>query len=99
MCEDDQRYKQIIWRDTPDKPLQTYNFVIITVIYRTKSEPFQSKAVSDKSFNFIKVPEILEEAFYIEDLVHGSHSIEKGKQHTADLLNLLKSEGFTLRKW
>lgn len=23
MCEDDQRYKQIIWRDTPDKPLQT----------------------------------------------------------------------------
>lgn len=38
MCKDEQRYKQIIWRDTPDKP--PINFVIITVIYKTKSEPF-----------------------------------------------------------
>lgn len=41
----------------------------------------------------------LEEDFYMDDLLSGSHSIAEAKQLQKDLINLLKSGGFNLRKW
>ncbi|KAF9420397.1 hypothetical protein HW555_003319, partial [Spodoptera exigua] len=47
----------------------------------------------------VEAPDVLEESFYMDDLLHGSHSIESAKQMQEDLIKLLKAGGFNLRKW
>ncbi|XP_022833233.1 uncharacterized protein LOC111361110 [Spodoptera litura] len=100
--EADQQYQQIIWRFEPSQPLQTYK--LTTVTNGTKSAPFLAMMTSkrlamDEQSTYPEAAKILEESFYMDDLVHGFHSITKGKQLIEDLNRLLKSGGFTLRKW
>lgn len=41
----------------------------------------------------------MEHSFYIYDLLHGSHSLETALKLQENLINLMKSGGFNLRKW
>jgi hypothetical protein len=100
--ESDQHLQKIVWRNSPELPLQT--FQLTTVSYGTKSAPFLAmmtlrRLAADERHNFPEAAKAVEEAFYMDDLIHGTHSIEQGKKLVSDLNSLLQSGGFNLRKW
>lgn len=48
----------------------------------------------------IAAAKVLEEDFYIDDLLSGHHIIlQEAKQLQENIIDLLKSGGFNLRKW
>ncbi|CAK1583812.1 unnamed protein product [Parnassius mnemosyne] len=100
--EQDQRYQKIIWRELPEQPLQSYQ--LCTVTYGTKSAPFLAmmtlkQLAEDEQATYPEASLVLKEAFYMDDLVHGAHSIQQGRKLFKDLNRLLQLGGFTLRKW
>ncbi|KAJ0169306.1 hypothetical protein K1T71_015190 [Dendrolimus kikuchii] len=102
ICEKDQKYQQIIWRESTDQPVQTYN--LTTVTYGTKSAPFLAmmtlkRLASDERIKFPEAAKILEDSCYMDDVVHGFHDISQGQQLIENLNSMLKLGGFTLRKW
>ncbi|XP_063839096.1 uncharacterized protein LOC135088143 [Ostrinia nubilalis] len=104
LSEKDQDLQRIMWRDHPTDQLREYK--LSTVTYGTKAAPFLAmmtlkQLAQDERPNFqnSSAPSVLEESFYMDDLIHGSHSLEAAKQLQNDMINLLKSGGFHLRKW
>ncbi|CAG4984341.1 unnamed protein product [Colias eurytheme] len=59
------------------------------------------KLANDERSNYPNsiAPHVLENSFYMDDLLHGSHTVEEAKRLKLDLINLLKAGGFNLRKW
>ncbi|CAG5020173.1 unnamed protein product [Parnassius apollo] len=102
--EEDQRYQRIIWRNSPTETLQEYQ--LATVTYGTKAAPFLAMMVlkqlaKDEGHKYQESPaaKVLQEYFYMEDLISGSHDLASAKKLQSDLKNLLKAGGFNLRKW
>ncbi|XP_072941856.1 uncharacterized protein [Epargyreus clarus] len=100
----DQNLQKIIWRDSPLDHLREYQ--LATVTYGTKAAPFLAmmtlrQLARDEKSNYpdSMAPEVLESSFYMDDLVHGSHTPEEAKQLQVDLINILNSGGFNIRKW
>lgn len=98
----DQPLQQIVWRASQEQPIRSYQ--LTTVTYGTKAAPFLAmmtlrRLASDEREQFPEAAKVLEESFYMDDLVHGTHTIEHGKKLIADLKRLLKNGGFNLRKW
>lgn len=100
----DQNYQKIVWRDDPTSPLQEYN--LTTVTYGTKAAPFLAmmtlkQLAKDEKHNYqeTNAAKVLDESMYMDDLLHGCHSIPEGVRLQSDLIQLLKSGGFNLRKW
>lgn len=97
-----QIYQKIIWRESANEALQTYQ--LSTVTYGTKSAPFLAmmtlkKLAQDEKDQYPLASKILEQSFYMDDLVHGAHTLESANQIIKDLISLLQSGGFHLRKW
>lgn len=97
----DQELQKIVWRETPQQPLKIYK--LLTVTYGTKAAPFLAlmtlrKLAADESENFPEASEVIKSSFYMDDLVHGSHSLTEGKELISDLITLLKRGGMNLRK-
>lgn len=102
--EKDQSLQKIVWRDSPKDLLREYQ--LTTVTYGTKVAPFLAmmtlrQFASDEKENYqqSQAAKVIEESFYMDDLLHGAHSIDQAKQLQQDLIKLLKSGGFVLRKW
>ncbi|XP_072933674.1 uncharacterized protein [Epargyreus clarus] len=100
----DQNLQKIIWRNSPLDHLREYQ--LATVTYGTKAAPFLAmmtlrQLARDEKSNYpdSMAPEVLESSFYMDDLVHGSHTPEEAKQLQVDLINILNSGGFNIRKW
>lgn len=99
---EDQEYQRIIWRFHPNQPLQEYK--LATVTYGTAAAPFLAiktlhQLATDEENKFKKASRILLEDFYVDDALSGANSVGEAIQIQKDLVNLLKSGGFTLRKW
>ncbi|XP_073952967.1 uncharacterized protein [Choristoneura fumiferana] len=101
---DDQALQKIIWRDSPDEPIQDYQLTTIT--YGTKAAPFLAmmtlkQLAKDERDNYqgSQAPKVVEESFYMDDLLHGSFTLHEATKLKQDLIKLLKSGGFNLRKW
>ncbi|XP_055632492.1 uncharacterized protein LOC129772973 [Toxorhynchites rutilus septentrionalis] len=94
--------QRIVWRSTPDAPLDT--FELQTVTYGTASAPFLATRVlqqlaDDEQNNFPKAAEVLRKDFYVDDLFSGANSIEEAIELREQLEALLSRGGFQLRKW
>lgn len=99
-----QKYQKIIWRDNQSQPLQTFNLASVT--YGFKSSPFLAmmtlrQLANDERHNYPNsiAPDLLEQSFYMDDLLHGSHSEEAAINLQKEMISLLKLGGFNLRKW
>lgn len=104
LSEEHQQYHKIVWRDNQAKPIQEYQ--LSTVTYGTKAAPFLAmmtlkQLADDEKHNYqeSKAATVLRDSFYMDDLIHGSHSLSSAIQLKNDLTKLLKSGGFNLRKW
>ncbi|XP_063620692.1 uncharacterized protein LOC134793097 [Cydia splendana] len=100
--EKDQLYQKIIWRDHPKQTLREY--ALTTVTYGTKAAPFLAmmtlkQLALDEGHQYPEAAKILDQDFYMDDLLSGTHDIISAKKLQTDLINLLRAGGFNLRKW
>lgn len=100
--EDNQRLQRILWRDTSDEPIRT--FELATVTYGTASAPYLAtkclQKLADEGKNkHPTVARVLKQDFYMDDLLTGVHSVEKGVHLVKEMIELMQSAGFSLRKW
>lgn len=103
LIEDSQRQLQLIlWRPATDQPINCYK--LNTVTYGTSAASFlavrclKQLAIENKD-KFERAAMIIENDFYVDDLLTGSDSLEEIIKIQSDVSNILSSAGFQLRKW
>ncbi|XP_017484693.1 PREDICTED: uncharacterized protein LOC108373331, partial [Rhagoletis zephyria] len=97
-----QDYQRIVWRESPDEPIKHY--WLSTVTYGTASAPFLSVRVlqqlaMDNINNFPHAANIICNNIYVDDVMACGDSIDAVINLKTELVNLLESGGFHLRKW
>lgn len=100
--KDQRRFQKIIWRYSPDKPLQSYE--LNTVTYGTASAPFLAtrclKQIGEEcALSQPLVSKVILNSFYVDDCLSGSDDFVQARDMCASLQKVLSSSGFPLRKW
>ncbi|XP_055589129.1 uncharacterized protein LOC129741431 [Uranotaenia lowii] len=98
----DQKLQRILWRDSTDQPLRTYE--LLTVTYGTASAPYLAtkclQVLADQgSKTHPLATKILGRCFYVDDMLAGVDSIEEGVQLVKEMSELMDSAGMSLRKY
>lgn len=98
----DRQFQRILWRKNPDEPIQTYT--LNTVTFGTACAPFLAvrtlkQLASDESHLFPRASNVLQNDFYVDDLLSGAQNFEDALKLKNELIQLLKKGGFHLRKW
>ncbi|XP_023290724.1 uncharacterized protein LOC105702968, partial [Orussus abietinus] len=99
---EDTDLQRIVWRSTPQHPLTSYR--LLTVTYGTACAPYLAIRVlhqlaSDEQANFPQGAAALLNHFYVDDVLSGADSLESARAIQQQLIAILKSGGFHLRKW
>lgn len=97
---DDRYLQQIIWRETPDKPLRV--FQLNTVTYGTASAPFLATMCLNQlslECDDPKVKEIVAHDFYVDDLLTGGDDYSEVNDLRCKITSVLDSACMPLRKW
>lgn len=95
-------YQRIIWRFKPTAPVQEY--YLQTVTYGVSSSPYlalrtlQELACQEKH-SLPKAATALQDQFYIDDGILGSHDLDSALSLQSELIELMKRGGFELSKW
>nr|CAH7739404.1 unnamed protein product [Callosobruchus chinensis] len=93
---------RILWRDNHSLPLNTYE--LKTVTYGTKSAPYlATRCIKELAILHEKsdseASEIIMNCFYVDDMLMGANNLKDAVQLGKRVFDILKSAGFTLRKW
>lgn len=101
VSEDQHSLQRILWRMHSDEPLQVYD--LTTVTYGMKCSTYlainclYSLGVLHEVVNVEVV--IIKSDFYVDDLLTGFESVQKAKESCKEIIEVLKSGGFPLRKF
>ncbi|KAJ8912011.1 hypothetical protein NQ315_003548 [Exocentrus adspersus] len=95
-------YQRIIWRETPEEPLNEYE--LNTVTYGTASASYLSvrcikQIAIDCQADYPEASQAISKDFYVDDFLSGGNSIEEVNRGCLDVSSILQSAGFKLRKW
>lgn len=98
----DANLQRIVWRPHADEPLRIYQ--LATVTYGTASAPYLAvKALQTLAHRererYPQGAEITLNSFYVDDVLSGADNIESCVDFQKQLIDMLASGGFTLRKW
>ncbi|XP_054719215.1 uncharacterized protein LOC129228558 [Uloborus diversus] len=102
MSEEHSDYQRILWRFSPDEPIEDYRLKTFT--YGTASASFLAirtlkQLAHDEKLNYPLASEITLNDFYVDDLLTGANSKNEASAIISEINNLMQSGGFTLRKW
>ncbi|KAG7300389.1 hypothetical protein JYU34_015993 [Plutella xylostella] len=102
MHPEDQPLQKIVWRDSPNEPLQ--EFQLTSVAYGTRAAPYLAlrtlkQLAEDDGNDFPKAKPVLLNNFFMDDAIFGEHSVSEARQTRNELIQLLERGGFNLRKW
>lgn len=102
LSEADRKYHRILWRSDSSEDIRCYELQTIT--YGTASASFLAtrclkQLAIDYSVQFPQASNIIRQDFYVDDLLTGTNSIEKLERLKDDIVYILRSAGFNLRKW
>jgi hypothetical protein len=102
MHPEDRDLQRILWRTSPDQPIQEYQ--LNTVTYGTSSAPFLAtrclnKLADDNQNQQPQAAHAIRNDFYVDDLLSGSNTIEDAMQLRNGITSLLQTAGLMLRKW
>ena len=102
ICESDQKFQKILWRQSADQPLSHYK--LTTVTYGTVCAPFLAMKVLRHHASLYKYEyplafELLTKRTYMDDIFAGSNSIEKLINIKEEIIKVMKLGGFELKKW
>lgn len=100
--ERDQPFLAIVWRSNPDDPIAVY--FLVTVTYGLVCSPYLAsrtlrQLATDHRAQYPLGAVMIEEECYMDDVLSGAHTLEEALKKQAQLINLLKEGGFSLRKW
>ncbi|UYV63001.1 hypothetical protein LAZ67_2002800 [Cordylochernes scorpioides] len=99
---DDIKYQTILWRDCKDLELQEYN--LLTVTYGLACAPYLAirtlhQIAHEVQVSNPRISKIIREDFYVDDLLTVCPTVEDAKGLMQQLIAVLGSGGFVLRKW
>lgn len=99
---DDRRFQLVLWRERKDEPIEVYE--LTTNTYGLKSSPFIAirclhQLADDEGYKFPKAANILRYTSYVDDLNGGADTIEEAIEIRNELLALMQTAGYELRKW
>ncbi|XP_053964222.1 uncharacterized protein LOC128867152 [Anastrepha ludens] len=102
VSEPDSYLQCILWRDSPQQPVNV--FKLDTVTYGTRPASFLSirsmhQLAIDEQTVYPIGSKILKRDFYVDDLITGGESIQEVKEIMSQTIKLLEKGGFKLRKW
>ncbi|KXJ70776.1 hypothetical protein RP20_CCG022513 [Aedes albopictus] len=94
--------QRIFWRKEPTDPLEVLEMT--TVTYGTSSAPFLAtrtlkQLAIDETKRYPVAAKIVEEDFYVDDVLSGADTVEDAIQSRLELTHLLHSGGFPIHKW
>lgn len=98
----DRNFQLILWRFDPSEEIKTY--CLNTVTFGTKSAPYLAvktlmRLAEDEKHKFPRGSTCLKEGFYVDDCIYGSDTIQDAMEIQSQIINILKSSGFHIRKW
>jgi hypothetical protein len=97
----DRSLHKLFWRDTPNEPLQVYQMTRVT--YGVASSSYHStKGLQEVAKNHSSSPDIqrvIEDDFYVDDLLTGARTLEEAIQLEDDLISTLAAGQLPLRKF
>ncbi|XP_053699086.1 uncharacterized protein LOC128746060 [Sabethes cyaneus] len=99
---DDRPLQQIVWRKHPSEIMTTYQ--LNTVTYGTAPAPYLATRVlnqlsEDEAVNYPLAAPKIKTTFYVDDHLSGDDDEQLLMETNKQLIALLQSGGFTLRKW
>ncbi|XP_053686658.1 uncharacterized protein LOC128736205 [Sabethes cyaneus] len=99
---DDTDYQRIVWRDSPDMPIQ--HFRLLTVTYGLKNSGFLAMAALKKAAEvhekqYPEAVERIKKHTYVDDLTSGADSAQEAMVLIKQINEILHNAGFILRKW
>ena len=102
LVDSDRDLHRFVWRSDPDNPLQDYRMT--RVIFGVSASSFAAnmsvkRSALDHTVEFPKAANAVETAFYVDDCLTGTDSVEEAIDSHHQLLNLFTKGGFLLRKW
>ncbi|XP_058811088.1 uncharacterized protein LOC131675984 [Topomyia yanbarensis] len=98
----DQPLQRILWRDSSAEPIKI--FQLTTVTYGTASAPYlatkclQTLAEDGQQTHPIAA-KVVRQDFYVDDMLSGVDEPEEGRMIVNEMISLMESAGFLLRKW
>ena len=100
--QDHCRYQRIVWRDSPDKPIEHYQ--LSTVVFGFTSSPFLAmksirKLAEDSKDRYPLAASALTQDILMDDVITGKHSIEEITTLQQELIELTSQASFNLKKW
>ncbi|XP_017482625.1 PREDICTED: uncharacterized protein LOC108371551 isoform X2 [Rhagoletis zephyria] len=100
--EEHQNFQLIYWRWKPSEALKTYR--LKTVTYGTASAPYLAvkclqTAAEDNKDKFPTASQCIQSDFYMDDLMTGCDNLTELKNMQQQIIHILNSYGFKLRKW
>ncbi|HGJ5890207.1 MAG TPA: DUF1759 domain-containing protein [Arsenophonus apicola] len=98
----DRDWQRILWRSTPEGPLETYR--LVTVTYGTAPAPYLALRVLrqlavDEGERFPLGAQVLLQHSYVDDLLAGGCDLDRAREVQRQVIEILKAGGFQLSKW
>lgn len=99
--KDDLDYQRILFRPDPTSPIK--DFALKTVTFGVNCAPYLAirtlmQLARDSQDKFPQASHILQNETYVDDILSGAHAIETAVDALNQLIRLLQSAGFPLRK-
>lgn len=88
--KEDTKFRKILQREKPEEPLHPYT--LQTVTYGTTSAPFL--AIRCLKHQFALAPNAIQNDFYVDDMLTGTHNLSEVKQLQQNITKLLREGGF-----
>lgn len=109
--EEDRKFQLIFWRESAELPVQLYE--LRTVTYGMKCSPYLAirtlhQLADDVTVNsgspldtcqYENAANVLRNSVYMDDILSGASSLSDARQLKQELIDILASGGFELRKW
>ncbi|GFW71961.1 uncharacterized protein TNCV_4788501 [Trichonephila clavipes] len=101
VADEDQKYQQILWRNNSNENIRTYK--LKTVIYGLASASFLAtrciKQIALDNKDNPNLSRTLQEEIYMDDLLSGSDTPNNEISICKDIVDVLSTRQFHLRKW
>lgn len=99
--EDDRPFQKILFRNSPNEGIQ--DFRLKTVTFGVNCAPYLAirtllQLSADGQLSHPQAASILKHQTYVDDILSGGHSLEGAQTYLIQLMDLLKSAGFPLKK-
>lgn len=98
----DRRYQLILWRESPNLPLCTYE--LNTNTYGLRSSPYIAirallELAEQERSKFPLAASVLESDVYVDDCLTGAASLDEARVLMSEMNGIMSSGGYELRKW